>query len=173
MWSIGFRNLAHIIGGHRQSGFAPQEVSTIADVLKRSTNKPLAAWCVAHLTSIAVSQNFTQPTDTQPLYRLKHLQAFPVIAHGCNTLYKRKSGLSTRSGYERRQYDPSTVSGLSLWWDDRSTRPFKVYIDRAAGDEFRATRTALDLAADNIKQDRPFHGGDRPRIAGALKKLRR
>ena len=162
------RDLAHIIGGHRQSGFAPQEVSAIADVLKRSTNKPLAAWCVAHLISIAVSQNFTQPTDTQPLYRLKHLQAFPVIAHGCNTLYKRKSGLSTRSGYERRQYDPSTVSGLSLWWDDRSTRPFKVDIDRAAGDEFnrgldnnntlrialvQLNRTLFDLCIETISDE--------------------
>ena len=129
--------LAEIIGGKRESIFTLDEVSAIAEVLKKSTNKPLAAWCVAHLISIAISQDFTAAFTSAPaVYQLKHLQAFPVVAHGCLTLYGNSAGLSTRSGTERKQYDPSSVSGLSLWHSDRATRPFKVTIDKAGGDEF-------------------------------------
>jgi hypothetical protein len=136
--SLGERGeLARIIGGKRGAAFARHEVSAIAEVLKKSTkkNKPLAAWCVAHLISLAIDEDFTAAfIDRPPVYELKHLQAFPVVALGCNNLYG--NGLSTRSGTERKQYDPSSVSGLSLWHRDRATRPFKVTIDRAGGDEF-------------------------------------
>ena len=129
--------LARIIGGKRGAAFAPGELSAIAEVLKKSTNKPLAAWCVAHLISLAIDQDFTAAfIDRPPVYALKHLQAFPVVAHGCNNLYGKDSRLSTRSGTERKQYDPSSVSGLSLWHRDRATRPFSVIIDKAGGDEF-------------------------------------
>jgi hypothetical protein len=129
--------LARIVGGERGAIFTSDEVSAIAEVLKKSKNKPLAAWCVAHLISIAISQDFAAAFTSAPaVYQLKHLQAFPVVAHGCVTLYGESTGLSTRSGTERKQYDPSSVSGLSLWHSDRATRPFKVTIDRAGGDEF-------------------------------------
>ena len=129
--------LATIIGGKRGAIFTSDEVSAIAEVLKKSKDKPLAAWCVAHLISIAISQDFAAAFTSAPaVYQLKHLQAFPVVAHGCVTLYGESTGLSTRSGTERKQYDPSSVSGLSLWRSDPATHPFKVTIDRAGGDEF-------------------------------------
>ena len=188
------RGLAHIIGGHRQSAFAPQEVSAIADVLKRSTNKPLAAWCVAHLISIAVSQNFTQTTDTQPLYRLKHLQAFPVIAHGCNTLYKRKWACRP----DRVMSDDNTIPPQSAACRCGGTTgqpAFKVDIDRAAGDEFnrgldnnntlrialvQLNRTLFDLCIETISDESvndPHFAGLHPKneqaqIDSACKRLK-
>jgi len=129
--------LATIIGGKRGAAITSEETSAIAEVLKKSENKPLAAWCVAHLISLAVDEDFTAGfTSAPPVYGLKHLQAFPVVANGCVNLYGKDSGLSTRSGTERKQYDPSSVGGLSLWHRDRATRPFNVIIDKAGGDEF-------------------------------------
>jgi hypothetical protein len=133
---IGQTNLAAIIGGDRRSGFTADEVAAIAREIAGSDDRPLAAWVAAHLISIATLQDFTSFIDTQPVYRLKHLQAFPVVANACKNLYGEDVRLSTKSGYERQQYDPHMVSGLSLWLRDRTTRPFEVTVDRPGGDDF-------------------------------------
>jgi hypothetical protein len=127
--------LEQIIGGHLDSSLTPAAVIAIAEAIAMSKDKPLAAWCAAYLISIAVSQNFTSSIQTPSVYRLKHLQAFPAAADACKIFYGDKARLSTKAGPERRQYDPSSVSGLSLWLKNKA-HPFTVIVDRAGGDQF-------------------------------------
>jgi hypothetical protein len=116
----------------------PDKLKAIAKTIKESKEPPLAAWCTAMLISIACSQNFSPDSGTPSEYELQDLQAFPIPAKGCNTLYGgATTGLSTQPGPDRSQNDPSAVSGLALWLKSR-TRPYKVVIDRVGGDQLNA-----------------------------------
>jgi hypothetical protein len=113
----------------------PDKLEAIAEAIKKSKEPPLAAWCTAMLISIASSQDFSPDSGTPSEYELQDLQAFPILASGCNTLYgEPTTGLSTKPGPDRSQNDPSAVSGLALWLKSR-TWPYKVVIDRVGGDQ--------------------------------------
>lgn len=101
---------------------------TVSDTLPATNPSP---------QSLAAHTNSFSPECT-----LERIQAFPVPPNGCVTIYGKSSGLFERFGAERNQYDPSAVSGLSLWLQDRSVDPFTVVVDTPGGDASTCAWTA-------------------------------
>jgi hypothetical protein len=123
------------IGGHLNSFLHPDDVIAIADAIEASVYRPLAAWCAAHLISLAIGQDFYSSVPMRSEHRLKHLQPYPVAAGGCTALYGGSKGLSARPRPERHRNDPSSVGGLALWQKSRP-RPYEVVVDREGGEQF-------------------------------------
>lgn len=131
------RELEKHIGGLDRPLLHPEKLRAIANTLEKSRDKPMAAWSTANLISIAIWQDFFADSRMPSEHKLENLEAFPIHAKGCNTLYGTKKGLSTRPGPDRSQNDPSAVSGLALWRENRN-KPYKVIIDRVGGEQFDA-----------------------------------
>ena len=109
-------------------------------------DKPLAAWSVAQMISIALSWNFAAFDLYRPVRTLQDLDGFIIPARSARTLYGDSAKLSATPGPDLNQYDPSAVGGLKLWCDDWLLHgEFKVTVDKACGAQF-------DVAIDGEKK---------------------
>ena len=102
-------------------------------------DKPLAAWVIAQLIATAIAGKFGTFTTRRAEHTLEDLQGFIVPPDSANTLHGGYTGLSAKPGPDLNQYDPSAVSGLKLWLDERLLHgQFKVTIDKAGAAQFDA-----------------------------------
>jgi hypothetical protein len=128
-------DLVKHIGGHLKGFLHPDDVAEILKAIAKSNDRPLAAWCAAHLISLAMDRDFHASAHMASVHRLRHLEHVPVAAGAAEALYGSTKGLSARLGPERRRTDPTSVGGLALWRADR-VHPYQVVIDRAGGEQF-------------------------------------
>jgi hypothetical protein len=141
------------IGGHLSGFLHPDAVAGILDAIAQSTDRPLAAWCAAHLISLAMGQDFYSSVDLGSVHRLKHLEPVPVPAGAAVALYGGPRGLSAKPTPERRRNDPSSVGGLALWRANR-VHPYQVVIDREGGEQFSSCLKQRSLRIALIQPNR-------------------
>jgi hypothetical protein len=135
-------NLRDLVDGFTGTGMefdGPAIANAIAGL--KDADKPLAAWSIAQMISIALSWDFAafEQYLPRPEHTLQDLDSFIIPVKGAKRLYGESADLSAKPGPDLNQYDPSAVGGLKLWCDDPLLHgKFKVTVDRACGAQFDA-----------------------------------
>ncbi|OBA30875.1 hypothetical protein [Gordonia sp. 852002-51296_SCH5728562-b] len=133
-----FAEIIKLIGVNIVSTIRVPVLAELSEVIAKSSDSPLAAWHAANVIAIGLDGTFDAnefSPDGADIYDLVDMCAFPTHAQGCLSLY-RPHGLSESPNPERvDQWNPSTVTGLSLWRSE-NTRPFRVTLDRTRGRHF-------------------------------------
>lgn len=144
------------VTGHIKTAMTSDVLERLGRLIASSADPPLAAWWAAESISVATDHTFSAhvadpgaaPPQGVSVYPLGHLDAYLLFPNACHFLYGPGTRFSERTGPDRDQFNPATVSGLALWIEQPAVRGLRVVVDLPGGEAFNAglTDAGLDVA---------------------------